>query len=217
MTYYDWQLKTKQIPKPRVSKRKPKITKKAKVYLVTTKAKPSKSKSNDVEVIIKVKKRVPIRITRDDDDDENRMLLKNRTTIMNDLSKRQLTLDDLRLDVKLNAGTYVERDVTCDSDFMLDHIHEMGESIRRAYDKVTTRDKPIVLIMDNAGGHGSKDVKKDYERILRDDYKVVVHWQIANSPETNLLDLSAWMALQSIVEKKHRLLVKDKNSLSNTV
>ena len=34
---------------------------------------------------------------------------------------------------------------------------------------------------------------------------------------TNLLDLGAWMALQSIVEKKHRLLMKEKNSLAKTV
>ena len=34
---------------------------------------------------------------------------------------------------------------------------------------------------------------------------------------TNLLDLGAWMALQSIVEKKHHLLMKEKNSLAKTV
>ena len=111
----------------------------------------------------------------------------------------------------------VEKDCSCDSDFMIEHIHEIGKKIRKSYENVITSDKPIVLIMDNAGGHGRNDVKKEYEKILRLDYNVHVHWQVANSPETNLLDLGAWMALQSIVEKNHRLLVLNKDVLAKTV
>ena len=68
-------------------------------------------------------------------------------------------------------------------------------------------------------GHffGKDDAKKGYEQILRDDYNILVHWQIPNSPETNLLDLGAWMALQCIVEKKHRLKLMDKDILAKTI
>ena len=111
----------------------------------------------------------------------------------------------------------MQRDTTCDSEFMMEHVDEIGSSIRDAYKKIVPPDKPIVLIMDNAGGHGRKDVKKDYETILKEKYNVIVHWQIANSPETNLLDLGAWMSLQCIVEKHHCLLVKDKDALAQTV
>ena len=71
--------------------------------------------------------------------------------------------------------------------------------------------------MDNAGGHGKNDIKKDYEQILKEEYNIVVHWQIPNSPETNLLDLGAWMALQSIEEKHHRLLIMYKDVLAKTI
>ena len=57
-----------------------------------------------------------------------------------------------------------------------------------------------------------------YQVILQKEYNIlVVHWQVANLPETNMLDLGAWMSLQSIVEKEHRLLIKDKDVLANTV
>ena len=81
----------------------------------------------------------------------------------------------------------MKRDVSCDSYFlMLDNIHGIGKSIRRAYAKVTKSDKPIVLIMDNAGRHGPNDVKNEYEEILRDQYKMLVHWQVGNFPKLKL-------------------------------
>ena len=85
---------------------------------------------------------------------------------MENMEKRVLTMDDLLLHVRVEKGTQVEKDCYCDLEFMIEHTHEIGQKIRNAYKKVTTDDKPIVLFMDNAGGHGRNDVKKDYEVIL---------------------------------------------------
>ena len=168
--------------------------------------------TNPPDPNLKVKKKVPVRITRDD-----KWMIKDRKITDETFNERSLTIDDLVLHVHLPAGTPMQRDTTCDSKFMMKHVDEIGSSIRHAYKKIVPTDKPILLIMDNAGGHGQKDVKKDYETILKEKYNVIVHWQIANSPETNLLDLGAWMSLQCIVEKHHRLLVKDKDALAKTV
>ena len=63
---------------------------------------------------------------------------------------------------------------------------------------------PIYLSMDNAGGHGTKDAVKSYTEAVRRDYNVVIIQQVARSPETNILDLGVWCALQSAIEKAHR-------------
>ena len=160
------------------------------------------------------KKKEPICIKRGD---KNSNILVGRTVRIEDMSTTALTLDDLILHVAVEAGTLVERDCSCNSDFMEEHIHEIVTKIGNAYKNVTTVAKPIVLFMDNAGGHGCINVKKSYEIILCEQYNILVFWQVANSPESNLLDLGAWMALQSVVEKKHRMLMLNKDVLANTV
>ena len=223
-TYYTWKMVTKR---KRVTSPKSKSKPKRKKSKATTATNPgplpsSPLPSSDVpqpsnskiltEPPVKEKRKVPIRITR-----EEIFTLKDRELSMENMEKRSLTLADLLIHVRVEKGTMVEKDCSCDSDYMIENIHHIGKSIREAYKNVVKKDKPIVLFMDNAGGHGRDDVKKDYEEILRRDYKVIVHWQIANSPETNLLDLGAWMALQSVVEKKHRLLSLHKDVLARTV
>ena len=42
-------------------------------------------------------------------------------------------------------------------------------------------------------------------------------WQVPNSPEMNMLDLGAWMSIQSLVETKHRSLVMRNDVLADTV
>jgi sentrin-specific protease 1 len=54
--------------------------------------------------------------------------------------------------------------------------------------------------MDNAGGHGTKDCISDYVQMMRCKYNIIILFQVPNSPETNLLDLGVWRALQSLVE-----------------
>ena len=110
----------------------------------------------------------------------------------------------------------IEKDVSCDSHFMMTHIREIGAAIRKNYSFVP-EDDPIVLFMDNAGGHGKTEVKREYEKILKEEFNVCVEWQVPNSPETNMLDLGVWASLQSKVEILHRGKVMQSDELSKTV
>ena len=218
-TYYSWKWVTERKRKQQSSNTQSSNTnsnKKRKTSSISTTYPSSTSTPSSINVEnpirIRRKQKVPVRILRGE-----KFILQNKYITTQNMEKTALTMEDLLLHVRVEKGTLVEKDCSCDSEFMIEHIHEIGKNIRKAYKKVTTDDKPIVLFMDNAGGHGRNDVKKDYEIILRRDYKIHVCWQVANSPETNLLDLGAWMALQSIVEKKHRLLLLNKDVLAKTV
>jgi hypothetical protein len=129
---------------------------------------------------------------------------------------RKLTSDDITIHVRVDSGTESERDVNCDSSFMLDNIHEIGQAIRSKMDFVPIWEK-IHLFIDNAGGHGTIEAKDKYEKILLDDYNVVLNWQVPQSPETNMLDLGAWMSIQHVVERLHRNRVMNERALSDTV
>ena len=71
--------------------------------------------------------------------------------------------------------------------------------------------------MDNAGGHGKREVRSNFVKILKERYNIQVTWQVPNSPETNMLDLGIFRALQSAVEKLHRDLVMVPDVLAATV
>ena len=99
---------------------------------------------------------------------------------------------------------------------MMDHIWSIGKSIQDTYSFLAS-DHPVYLFMDNAGGHGKTEVKSEYERILKEEFNVHIEWQVPNSPETNMLDLGVWMALQSLVETIHRGKVMQSDELSKSV
>ena len=73
-------------------------------------------------------------------------------------------------------------------------VDEIGQNIRKAYSFLHPR-HPVYLFMDNAGGHGKKEVKSDHVDKLRIKYGIFVDWQVPYSPETNMLDLGIWMSL----------------------
>ena len=130
---------------------------------------------------------------------------------------RQLTLNDLRLAVRRNAGDTYEHDCSCDSEFMLRVMDDVGRQIRESMSWVP-RTTPIFLSMDNAGGHGTKEAVEKYTNDLQRNHKVTIVQQVPRSPETNMLDLGVWCALQSVVEKEHREKTKsDANALARTV
>jgi hypothetical protein len=114
-------------------------------------------------------------------------------------------------------GAEVERDATCDTNFMLDSVHDVGVSIRSSMHWLSKDTQPIILFMDNAGGHGTNVAKMEYVRILKEEYNIIVEWQVPNSPETNLLDLGFWATHQTLVERTHRLKRMEANALSRSV
>ena len=116
---------------------------------------------------------------------------------------RPLTLADVILKLQREAGDSIEKDVNCDSVFMAAHMESIGEAIREKYFWVP-KDESIYLIMDNAGGHGTKDAIEKYVQLLKDEYNVIIQHQTPRSPEFNLCDLGFFNCLQSAVEKQHR-------------
>jgi hypothetical protein len=143
-------------------------------------------------------------------------LLGNKKIIDKEGQKQLLTLEDIELHVRVPKGTEIEKDTTCDSKFMLSSVDETGNSIRSALKWIPHSDT-IFLFMDNAGGHGTDDIKKEYVSILASKYNIEVIWQVPNSPETNLLDLGYWATHQAIVERLHRLKRMEVEALARTV
>ena len=48
-------------------------------------------------------------------------------------------------------------------------------------------------------------------------YNIYCIWQVPNSPDTNMLDLGAWAAVQAGVEERHKKLVMRNDVLANSV
>ena len=114
-----------------------------------------------------------------------------------------LTLEDIQLFRKLDAGREVETDISCDSAFMRQTMPEVGEAIRQTMPWIPQA-QPIYLQMDNAGGHGTNATRREYTELLFQRFNIIVHHQSPRSPETNALNLGLWNSLQSVVEKLHR-------------
>ena len=124
-----------------------------------------------------------------------------------------LALKDLLLRVNPKEGSIMEKDLTCDSKFMMLHIHEIGKSICDTY-SFLPQEQVIYLFMDNAGGHGKTEVKKEYERILKNEFNIEIEWQVPNSPKMNMLDLGVWVGIQHLVDAFHRKVVLHKDQLA---
>ena len=91
------------------------------------------------------------------------------------LVSRPVKLKDLELRVHVPRKREVVRDVNCDSQFMIDVVDEIGRSICQAYSFLPST-KPIILFMDNAGGHGKKQIKEEYVQKLKEKYNIQVEW-----------------------------------------
>ena len=99
---------------------------------------------------------------------------------------------------------------------MIKAMKDVGESIRKEYYWIP-QSEVCYLVMDNAGGHGSAEAINDYTAMLKNNYNIEIIFQIPHSPFMNVLDLSIWMAIQSIVERKHFLRRATTKALVNTV
>jgi len=151
-------------------------------------------------------------LTIDDNDDE---LIEREIKDANGAT-RALTIDDLDLAVLIKKGDEVEADCSCDSTFMLAVMDDIGKAIRNYFFWVPAA-TVIYLIIDNAGGHGTNEAIEQYRELLFRMYKVQLLHQVPNSPETNLLDLGVWRAMQSLVEKLSFRCRQDPNVLASTV
>ena len=92
---------------------------------------------------------------------------------------------DLELCVHIPKKKDAVQVVNYDSQFMIEIVHEIGCSICKAY-PFLLHSKPIFLFMENAGGHGKKNIKEQYVKILKDVYNIK-EWKVPNSPEIDIL------------------------------
>ena len=74
--------------------------------------------------------------------------------------------------VKNRAGDVREVDVSCDSEFMKKVMPKVGKAICDSYHWVSLA-IPIFLYLDNAGGHGTKEVVEAYVKALADDWNAI--------------------------------------------
>jgi hypothetical protein len=131
-------------------------------------------------------------------------------------NQRALTIDDVTISCFYPRGSIIKEEVTCNSRFMLETMPTIGAKICRNMPWVP-HEQPIYLIMDNAGGHGTREAVGRYTRALRNQFNVIIKQRPARSPELNALDLGIWMSLQSAVEKMHRNARRDAEVLTITV
>jgi hypothetical protein len=130
--------------------------------------------------------------------------------------RRPLRIEDLVLQVAYRRGDEVPEDVSCDSTFMMLHMDAICKAIRHKYRWVDPGEE-LFLIVVNAGGHGTNDAKFLYEAKAKEQYNIRIIWQEPRGPELNLLDLGAWMSLQSQVENDFRGARNDANALATKV
>jgi hypothetical protein len=105
-----------------------------------------------------------------------------------------LMLAHLCLRVVRMRGEWYEKEVNCDSDFMLRHIPLVGTAMREKYHWVPIK-TTLYLIMDNARGHGTNDAIADYVHTMKEVYNIEIIHQVPHGPEMNILDLGVWMSL----------------------
>jgi hypothetical protein len=127
-----------------------------------------------------------VRLTGDAYVTKDVMILKTPGT-----NKVPVMLADMDLHVEVANGSFIEEDCICNSTFMLDIIHEVGNNIENAFIWLPQETTSIHLCMDNTGGHGTNAGREEYIIILQDEFNVIVLWQIAHSLETNMLNLGA--------------------------
>lgn len=105
-----------------------------------------------------------------------------------------MTIDDIKLQVRYKEGDEIEEDITCDSEYMLSVMDRVGEALRKKFWWVR-KCEWIYLVMDNAGGHGTKEAWENFTNDLAMKWKVKIIRQCSRSSETNVLDLGIWLSI----------------------
>ena len=99
---------------------------------------------------------------------------------------------------------------------MLNVMDEVGTCTRFAFHWVPQTEK-CWLVMDNVGGHGTKEPNEEYVRHIKDKHNITILFKIPRSLYTNVLDLGAWCGLQAAVEKRHFMWRCEVNALVKSV
>ena len=81
---------------------------------------------------------------------------------------QNVVIGDINIHVRNLIGDPIQIDCTCDSDYMKDAMVRVGMAIRESYSWIPLT-QPCWLVMDNAGGHGTKECIVEYKRVLLTD------------------------------------------------
>ena len=118
--------------------------------------------------------------------------------------------------VRVNVGDVIETKDTCNLEYMVGAMDQIGQSAQQKYYWVPLHEF-IFMVMDNAGGHGTKETVKLYTEMLKTKYNIIIIHQVLRSKYTNLLNLGVWCSLKAAVEKEHYMKGTDVHVLHNSV
>jgi len=134
-----------------------------------------------------------------------------------------LTLDELTLKaVSHTKGKKFADDCEVNGDWLSEFFEkEGGPAIRTAFDEICTAqglplNHEVRLQIDGAGGHGG-DAIKEMQVMMKRDFNINLVVQPPNSPESNVLDLGIWRAIQARVDTLGMGHRRDPEVLANTV
>jgi hypothetical protein len=75
----------------------------------------------------------------------------------------QLTIDNIELSCFLHPGTVVEREITCNSAFMLENLPLIATETHLKLHWISPKES-LYLVIDNARGHGTQEAIEKYTR-----------------------------------------------------
>lgn len=119
--------------------------------------------------------------------------------------------------VQNKKGDKFSADKNVNGKFMTKILKEqIGPAIRKAY-KWVPKEEEIYCQLDNAGGHGSKEVIEKYVKMMKEKFNIILEFQSPSSPDFNALDRGVWMCSQAETAKLSRNLRRDFKSLHECV
>ena len=118
------------------------------------------------------------------------------------LDDNNFKLSKISLKERYQEHDTVEKDCSCDSEYLLSAMNRVGEVIRQSFHWVPI-DELVYLFIDGAGGRGTKDAIIEYTNNLQENLNNQLVFQVPRTPYSNVLDLGVWCGLQTTVEKTH--------------
>jgi len=108
----------------------------------------------------------------------NNLLERTQRTNKDSDAMVEVDFADISLRVRLQPGNMSEHGCSCDSDFILEAMNQVGKKLQLIW---KNRAVVIYLVMDIAGCHVTNDVVQRYTEILKRDYNVEIVHQVPRS------------------------------------
>ena len=96
------------------------------------------------------------------------------------ISENHSHISNIMLRVRYEEGDIVEKDRSCDSNYMLSAMIRVGKVIREKLHWIPAREK-IYLFIDGAGDHGTNEDINTYDKSLMIDFSIKLVFQVPRS------------------------------------